>query len=251
MIMGIISSIGSAIGSFISGVGSAISTAIGALGSALSTFATGIGAVLGTIIDALPDLGKALGQFASNLLQALGILKPDERIEDLGERALQMAEKGKTIDDFDDFDAYIEALRNFEIDPEKAKQRNFAEKLTAGLGIGTIAVERKFNVEPGASEGLWLLPIVNPTYFTPERVQNIITTGQFVGDVWAYLDKRLDASDSRRLEEAIVSGVTRGSSDTDAKAAAYEALDAARDKYANILQQLSEKGTHNPQGDNR
>jgi hypothetical protein len=233
------------VGGIVSGIGSAISSAVGAIGSALSSFASGVGAVIGTIIQALPELGKALGQFASNLLQALGILKPDEKIEDIGERALQMKEKEKlTIDDFDDFDAYMDALRNFELDPDKASKRNPAEKITAGLGVGTVAMERKFNAEPGAYNGLWLLPIVNPTYFTPERVQNLVTTGQFVGDVWAYLEKRLDASDSRRVEESLVAGLTRGSSDTDSKAAAYEALDAARDGYAKTIESLNKQGAH-------
>jgi hypothetical protein len=231
-----------AICSFASSIGSAIGSAVGAIGSALSSFASGVGTFIGGIIDKLPQLGETLGKFANIFLQALGILKPDEKIDEMGERALQMKDKGLTIDKFDNFDAYMDALRNFELDPDKAKQRNPAEKITAGLGVGTVAMERKFNAEPGTYNGLWLLPIVNPTYFTPERVQSLVTTGQFVGDVWAYLEKRLDASDSRRVEESLVAGVTRGSSDTDSKASAYEALDAARNEYAKIVESLNKQG---------
>ncbi|AKU11338.1 hypothetical protein AzCIB_1436 [Azoarcus sp. CIB] len=179
-------------------------------------------------------MAEALGKFANAFLQVLGILKADEKTEDLGERALQAAEKGITLDQFDDFDCYLDALRNFDLDPDKAEKRSHAEKLVAGLGVGTVAVERKFNAAPGALDSMWLLPIANPSYFTPERMQSIVSTGRLTGDLWAYLDKRLSAGDSSRLEESLAAGAPEAGD----KEQLYEALDQASDKWEALGRQI-------------
>ncbi len=223
-------------------IGAGISAAVGAIGSALSTFATGVGSLVGAIATALPQLGEALGKFGSALLQGLGILKPNEKVEDFGERALQMSEEGITMDKFENFDAYIDRMRNFDLDPEKAEKRSQAEKLAAGLGVGTVAMEKQFNATPGSLNAVWLLPLANPDYFTPERVQNLVSTGRVVGDIWAYLDKRLDASDNRRFEDGIVSGLSQGTTRETSKSEAYQALDTAREHWNSILQDLKNKG---------
>lgn len=127
---------------FFSFMSTAISSACSTIGSALSSFANGLGPVLSTIATHLPKLGEALGQFANNFLQAVGILKPDEDVKQLGERALQAAQEGITPEKFDDFDDYVEALRNFEIDPDKAKTRNDVERLVVGLGVGSFGLEK-------------------------------------------------------------------------------------------------------------
>ena len=229
----------SSVGSFFSGVGSAISSAVSSIGSALSSFAGGIAAVIGTISNALPALGEALGKFAAAFLQGLGILKPNENVEDMGERALQAAEKGITMDKFDNFDTYLEKLRDFEIDPEKAEKRSSAEKLVAGLGVGTVGVERKFNAEPGSLNGMWLLPLTNGEYFTPDRMQNLLQAGRLTGDIFAYLEKRLTATDSRRLEDGFALE-KQGPMDNEGKERLYEALDQARDQWADLNKKIDD-----------
>lgn len=223
---------------FISVVTSAISSTIGSIGSALSSFASGVGAVIGNIVTALKPVAEALGQFANAFLQGLGILKPDEKVEDLGERALQAAEKGITLGRFDDFDGYMNALRNFELDPDKAEQRPRAEKLVAGLGVGTVGLERKFNAAPGSFDSLWLLPVANPGYFTPERMQSLIGVGSLGGDIWGYLDKRLSAGDSGRLKESLAAGTGQGVLSAGDKEQLYEALSQARDKWEALGRQI-------------
>ena len=229
--MGFFSSIGSALSS----MGSAIGNAIGSIGSALSSFASGIAPIIAKIVTELEPVAVALGKFAAAFLQGLGILKPDEKPEDIGERALQAAEKGITTDKFHDFESYLDALRDFDLDPEKASKRSAAEKLVAGIGVGTVAMERKYNAAPGSLDTLWLLPIANPTYFTPERMQGIVSTGRFTGNVFDYLEKRLSAGDSGRLEDALIA-------DGDRKENHYEALDQARDKWEQLGQQLESGG---------
>lgn len=219
---------------FFSSICGAISSAVSTIGSAVSSFASGVGTVIGKIAATVAPIAESLGRFASVFLQILGILKPDEKVEEMGERALQAAEKGTTIDQFDDFDSYMEALRDFPLDPEVAAKRTAAEKLVAGIGVCTVAMERKFDAAPGSFQGLWLLPIANPTYFTPERMQTIVSTGKFSGDVFAYLEKRLSAGDSRRVEDALA--VVGGS-----KAEHYDALDQARDRWEQLGKEI-EKG---------
>lgn len=216
----------------------AVSSAVSSIGSALSSFASGVGSVIAGVVSALAPVAEALGKFASAFLQGLGILKPDEKAEDLGERALQAAEKGITLGQFDDFDSYVDALRNFELDPEKAANRSQAEKLVAGIGIGNVGLERKFNASPGSFDSLWLLPMANPDYFTPDRMQSLVNTGRFSGDVFAYLEKRLSAGDSSRLESALEACTGQSEPDASSKEKLYVALDQASDHWKDLVQQV-------------
>lgn len=229
--------------SFISGcissIGSAISGAVSSIGSALSSFSSGVGSIIASVTSALAPVADALGKFASAFLQGLGILKPDEKVEELGERALQAAEQGITMDQFEDFEGYTDALHNFELDPEKAAGRSTAEKLTAGIGVGTVGLERKFNTAPGSLNTIWLLPMANPEYFTPERMQSLVNTGRFSGDVFAYLEKRLSAGDNNRLEAALEACTGQDTPDAESKEKLYEALDHATEKYGEMIEKAS------------
>lgn len=213
-------------------------SAVGSIGSAHSSFASGVGTVIANIVTALKPVAEALGKFANAFLQGLGILKPDEKIEDLGERALQAAERGITLDQFDNFEDYADALRDFDLDPDKAEKRSQSERLVAGLGVGTLALERKFDAAPGSLDSLWLLSIANPSYFTPERMQNIVSTGRLTGDIWAYLEKRLSAVDSHNLKESLVAGAGKPVPVTGDKESLHEALDQARDKWEALERQI-------------
>ena len=210
-----------------------ICTTVASIGPALSTFSTGIGASIANVVSAIAPLAKTLGEFATVFLQLMGVIKPGEKIEEIGERALQAAEKGITLGNFDDFDTYMDKLRNLELDPDKAANRSPTEKLLAGIGVSTVGLEQKFKVAPDSFHGLWLLPMANPGYFTPERMQSLIMTGKFTGDVFKYLEKSLSAGDSKRFEDSL------GASET----GIYDALDQASNRWENIKQQIgNEKG---------
>lgn len=245
--MGLWSAVCSVASSVVSSVGSAISSAVSSIGGALSSFAATVGPVLGSVLDAFKPVAEALGRFANAFLQGLGILKPDEQIDDIGERALQAAQHGITLEAFDDFDDYMAALRRFEPDPEIAARRSPAEKLVAGLGVGTVGVEDKFEAGRGSLNGLWLLPMTHPAYFTPERMQELVAGGRLGGDIFAYLDKRLSGGEARSLEknlEVDAGGRPLAPPELDQL---YGALDAARAQWAELARQIDAR-TAPPQG---
>ncbi len=232
--MGFWSSVGSAISSGCS----AVCCAVSSIGSAVSSFVSGVGSVIAGVVSALSPVAEALGKFVSAFLQGLGVLRPDEKAEDLGERALQAAEKGITLDQFDNFDSYVDALRNFELDPDKAANRSPVEKLVAGIGVGNVALERKFNASPGSFDSLWLLPMANPDYFTLDRMQSLVNTGRFSGDVFAYLEKRLSVGESSRFESALEACTGQFAPDASSKEKLYAALDQASDHWKDLVQQV-------------
>ena len=96
-------------------------------------------------------------------------------------------------------------------------------------------MERKYSAAPGSLDTLWLLPIANPGYFTPERMQAIVKSGCINGDALTYLERRLPAGDSRRLEEALMVG--SGSKD-----AHYEALDHACERWEQLGKMIESNG---------
>lgn len=231
----------SSVGAFFSGAVSTISRAVSGIGSALSSFATGVGAVIGNIVSALAPVASAVGKFANAFLQGLGFLKPDESAEELGERALQAAEQGINIDQFDDFDDYMAKLRDFKLDPDVSARRSIADKLVAGLGVGTVGVEDKFNVERGSLNGMWLLPMTNPGYFTPERMRDMVSTGRLGGDVFSYLENKLSGAEARSFEKSLEINPDGTPMDPKGQDNLYEALDNARESWANIAKQMEER----------
>ena len=224
----------SSVGSALSSIGSAIGSAIGSIGSAVLSFASGVGASIAAVVGTVAVAAQSLGKFASIFLQALGIFKPDEKPEEVGERALQAAGKGITMDKFDKFDDYMKALRDFELDPEASAKRNPAEKLVAGIGVGTVGLEVKFNAAPGSLHGIWLLPLSNPDYFTPERMQGLVSAGRLGGDIWGYLEKKLSDGEVRVFEKTLEAGASDS-------AQLYAALDSARGNWAELKQQIEAK----------
>ncbi len=233
-----------AIISTLGSIGSVISSNIGSIGSALSSFATSVAPVLGNIINTIKPVAEAIGHFANVFLQALGILKPDEKIENIGERALQAAEKGITTDKFDNFESYMTALREFDLDPDIAAKRNPTEKLVAGLGVGIFGVEDKFHAERGSLDGLWLLPMTNPAYFTADRMQSLLASGRLAGDIFGYLEKHLSGGEARNIEKNLEVGADGKALSETEKGELYGALDAAQDKWADLAKQVEAK--HRP-----
>lgn len=238
--MGWLSGIGNAISSGFSAVGGAISSACASIGSALSSFSTSVGTVLGGLVSALAPVAEAVSKFANTLLQGLGILKSDENIEALGDRALQAKEQGITMDKFDKFDDYMTALREFKLDPLETAKSSPAAKLVAGMGVGTVGVEDKFNVERGSLNGMWLLPVANSDYFTPERMQTMISTGRLGGDVFAYLEKRLSGSETRDIEKSFEINADGSPMDKTELNRLYDALDDARNNWGELIKKVSD-----------
>ncbi|MGC8731337.1 MAG: hypothetical protein ACP5RC_03660 [Halothiobacillaceae bacterium] len=220
-----------------SAVGSLIGSVVSGIGSAVSSFVANVAPVIGSIIDAIKPVAEAIGRFANAFLQGLGILKPGEKVDDIGERALQAAEVGIKPEQFDNFDDYMSKLRDFELDPEKANQRSQAEKITAGLAVGTLGAEKKFGYEQGALDTLWLLPMTNAEYFTPERMQSLVSTGRFTGDVFSYLEKRLSGADATRMEKSFEALLGENPS-ADARADLYQNLEKARTEWQNLQAEM-------------
>lgn len=223
-----------------SSICSGISNAVSSIGSALSTFAASIAPVIGLVLDKISPYIKIICNIANTLLQIFGILKPEENVEEVGDRALQAAEQDITMDKFDDFDEYMAALRNFELDPEKSKKYSEVEKIVAGIGVGTIGMEDKLNVEQGSLSGIWLLPLTNSDYFTPERMKSLLELGRLGGDMLSYLEKRMDFTATHVFETGLEVNID-GSPMNDAQLnKLYDGLDKAREEWGSIQEKIKE-----------
>ena len=223
----------SAIGAVCSAV-SGVCSAVGSIGSAFSSFVSGVGLALTDVLMTNNPMADLLSKLVTTVMQALGIIEKEEKVEDIGERALQAKEHGITPEKFENFEEYMQKLRDFEVDPEKSEQRNPVEKLMAGLAVTNMSAEEKLGVEKGSLNSIWVLPIANPEYFTADRMESLMTSGRFDGDSLKYLENNLSGAESRAFEKSLEIDVK----DT---GTLYEALDKARTDWA-ALSRASQQG---------
>jgi hypothetical protein len=130
-----------AIGSFVSGAISAVSSVASSIGSAIS-------GVAGSLLKvALPHIGTVL-QIIEAISTILGILMPDEKLDELGDKAINADKK---LEDFDTTEEYIGYLRiEVEIVMEKFDKLSDEEKLARsaiGASIVLKGVEEKKGFE--------------------------------------------------------------------------------------------------------
>jgi len=183
------------------GIGSviaAVTAVVAKVGPAIATAVKTVGPI---IMQGIKTIGPILG----NIFSALGAMKPDEKFEDLGDRAYQASEKGIQPENFDSYDEYMEEIRNFELDPEESK-KNVEAKTAMGVIVAGKAVEDKLNLPDTTTVSMVRVIMANtftPTFFTEARVQAILSEGSVVsfGEIESYLDGKLDPESKQYLEE--------------------------------------------------
>lgn len=226
----------SSICSVASSVSSAISSAVSGIGSALSSFASSVAPVIGPILSRIPPIFGPVSIWANTIGQVLNLFKPDEKVEDVGDHAIQAGEQGVKPENFENFDQYMDELRKFPLDPEKSKQTSSVTKLVAGMGVATLGMEDKFGLERGSMNEVWLLPLANSEYFTPERVKTLLEGGKTIGDVSAYLEKRMSGENATRFEK----NLETPNMSKEELGKLYDAMDSARENWADLEQKLHE-----------
>lgn len=216
--MGFWSSLGSAISSAVSSIASGIGSALsGALSSAIG-YVLNAGA---KVLDIIESVGKALG-----------LLKPDEKMEDMGDRAMQAAEQGIKPENYASHMEYMEAMRKVELSPEKSEKITPEEKKIAGLVVLSHGISQTQNIPLDSVARLFMLSARNSDYFNDTRmVQLVHTGGPFVKSVLDYFDERLDPARSSDVEKGLLGmekSLNPELSDKDYYAQLDSALDAVR-----------------------
>ncbi len=134
------------------------------------------GAITGatTVVNALTVAGlavqglKIVGNILTSLGKALGLIKPETKVEDLGDKAIQSE---YNPEDYDSYAEYVKAVEEFDLDPEKSELTSEKEKIKKGMELAAgVTIEKydglpiqEFCVELGE----------NPEYFTEAKMGEI------------------------------------------------------------------------------
>jgi len=144
---------------------------LGAIG-AIVTAAVSVSKALAVVGLAVQGL-KVIGNAVASIAKALGIIKPERDVADIGDRALQAEEKGMTPDKFSSYEAWVKAIEkdDWGYDPEKNKDMDEKTKILKGVEVSSGVTMERF---PGLPiQDFFKLTAKNPEFFTVERMDEI------------------------------------------------------------------------------
>lgn len=209
---------------------SAVSAAVSSIGPAVGAFCTNVLPVLAVYIEKGLEVMKVIAQIAQIIGAAMDILRPNETVDDMGDRALQAAERGIVPEQFDSHAAYMNALRSFDLDPELNKNKPM-EKIVAGLAVVSAGLDGKFGMAEGTAGQLFILVGANPEYFSAERLTQYLKSGQDIAAVVDYFAGKLGGAESLDVEDSLVNlekANTIEPNDASIRARLYQAQDAVQ-----------------------
>lgn len=185
--MGFFSACCSAVGSFCSSVGSAISSGFSSLCGGISSLASSVGSMLSTSVGSLATILGPLSPTALDIIISvviaignwLGLNEEEEKVEELGERA--MHPDAKKPEDFDSIEAYIQYLGNdIEIDKEALEKKSPEEKVALAL-VGTSILVKGIEEKTGMELSPEFLLAVGKCDMKSEEVKAYIDSFQSAG----------------------------------------------------------------------
>lgn len=191
---------------FWSSIGSTFSSAASWVGNAISSAADWAGRALGTVVE---KGGSAVGSALSGVASFMGSLfqtaKPDDPdLRDWGDRAMQADAQKIFPSEFKNFDAYLDRLRSFELDPQKSRESNDFAKTLKGLEVTGKAIEVKWDMPEGSMASVYLLGAADPEFATSERFVNLLKSGMNVKDIAAYFEGDLAGAERLQVENDLV-----------------------------------------------
>lgn len=209
-------------------VSSAFTSAVSAIGSCISR----------TLSTFTPIIARGLetwcvvGAIAEAVCKCLGIFKQDEQIEEIGDRAMQATEAGVKPDNFDRYEEYIEAIRNFDLDPKKSESYDRKDLLVMGTTVASKGLDEKLQLADGTSSHLWLMAAANPDYFSGDRLQTIITSSNPM-DVINYFSGKLGPASERSVESRLVA-MEKALDPEKSEKVIFQELDSAQDAMRSL-----------------
>lgn len=192
---------------FWSGLGSMISGAVSAIGGAISSLGGALaGAASGFLKVAAPFLGP-IGQIVTIVSNLLGVLKPDDNIEEIGAKAMQADKKPE---DFDNNAEYIDYLRNeVELDKEKFDKAGNVEKMArtaVGTTIAVKGIEEKKGFDIPAETWVAMAKLGLDNQDKVEEIDKILDTFREgnLGDFAKYVDGKLETNKEMEIGDTLV-----------------------------------------------
>lgn len=166
----------SSVGDFCSSVCSSISSVASSIGSAVSKVAV-------DIVSLGVDLAVKVGDAIKEVAVSLGILTPDQSLEELGEKAIL---SDKKPEDFDSINDYIDHLRNDVTLDREAFEKLDDKELLARSSIGAAITLKGINEK--------LDTVVTPE-FMAEVAKQELAAEEVVETIKAYKEKELKTED--------------------------------------------------------
>ncbi|HFC93129.1 MAG TPA: hypothetical protein ENJ51_09990 [Leucothrix mucor] len=167
----------------------------------LGFIASAISAVVSIAKVVAPIIGKVVS-VAQTVFSTLGVFKPNETVESVGDRAIQADENGIDRSKFENHDEYMEALRDFELDPERSDEISTEEKQVVGVAVGTQGVAEKYDIKIDGET--WVCVAKSPDYFTPERIKALVEKGVDMKTVTNYFQDKLGPTQSVNVEKTLM-----------------------------------------------
>ncbi|MEQ6344608.1 hypothetical protein OAY_09360 [Vibrio cyclitrophicus ZF205] len=164
---------------FWSSVSSLVSSACSVIGSVASKIGSEIAGAATSIANLGVSLAEKVGEAIKNVGISLGVIRPEDNLEELGEKAM-LSEK--TPDDFNSINEYIEHLKDdVVIDKEKFDSLSDVEKL-ARSSIGASITLKGINAK--------LDTVVSPSFMATVAAQDL-DAKEIIGTIKAYKEKSL------------------------------------------------------------
>lgn len=129
--------------------------------------ATSVTNVLVSVSLVLRDL-KTIGNILVTLGKALGLIKPDIKVNELGDKALQ---SGYNPEDYDSYLEYVNAVENYNLDPEKSNLTTEEDKLKKAMELAVGVTIEKYENLP--VQEFCIAVGENIKYFTETKIKEI------------------------------------------------------------------------------
>lgn len=187
---------------FWSSVGSAFSSACSSLVSGVCSVARGAAALVREVGSMAVEGLSGVVSVIANIAKSLGFMKEDERPEDLGDQMLQAELEGVTLASCEgDYDAYMEKIRNFKVNPDKSKELTSKDKLTAFAVVTGARIEDHYGTSIAP-----LIPLIGraPDFFNGGRLKSMLDKGLSIMNIGNYFSSNMDRKAAAPVEADLV-----------------------------------------------
>lgn len=189
---------------FIAAAFSAVTSVVSSLGPTVVVFCQNVLPKILPILEKGMETLQIVEKIANTVAQVIGIFNHDETVEDIGDRAIQAADQGIKPDRFSTHTEYMDALREWKLDPERTAALTSIQKIVSGLAVAARGLDEKFDAPEGTMGHLWVLAAAQPRYFDTNKLTQFLQTGQDIPNILHYFEGRLNTGASLRMEEKLV-----------------------------------------------